>query len=59
MPVSVTTTTIFFPFVSIYSTALPSLPSYLISVGILLTLMVVDLISVCPIKNPDNKNRKK
>ena len=39
--------------------ALPSLPSYLISVGILLTLMVVDLIYVCPIKNTDNKNRKK
>jgi hypothetical protein len=58
MPVSVKTT-MFFPFLSIYSTALPSLPSYLISVGILLTLMVVDLISVCPIKNPDNKNRKK
>jgi hypothetical protein len=58
IPVSVTTT-ILFPFLSIHSMALTTLPSYLISVGILLTLMVVDLISVCPIKNPDNKNRKK
>jgi hypothetical protein len=58
MPFSVKTT-MFFPFLSIYSTALPTLSSNLISVGILLTLMVVDLISVCPIKKPDNKNRKK